>query len=309
MRKEYNIKRRFQISFQRGWNGARHEISLPGIVLGMMLIAVLGLFFLSLLYIFSLKATRNANQSLEKLKHENRLLREKLDFYSSAVDSIFQKLDSLEVKSTKLRQHPYYAGTGSVRETKIVDNSFVYDIYLDAAVNSLDNKLTRINENLRQAKQHPAGRKVASESALRQEENTPGIFPTFGRFTDGWGVRIHPFYRKLVFHYGLDIANKAGTPIYATSDGYVSEAGFDSEYGKLIKISHDYDYETRYGHLSNFLVNRGDKVKKGQIIGLMGSTGMSTGPHLHYEIRLAGTRVNPANYLNRIEEPVYYAKR
>jgi murein DD-endopeptidase MepM/ murein hydrolase activator NlpD len=84
---------------------------------------------------------------------------------------------------------------------------------------------------------------------------------------------------------------------------------YDPFYGKLIKISHGNNYETRYGHLNRFEVAIGDQVHKGQIIGQMGNTGMSTGPHLHYEVRINGTKVNPSRYLNRIENPSYYAKR
>lgn len=139
-------------------------------------------------------------------------------------------------------------------------------------------------------------------------DNGPSIYPTFGRLSDGWGTRLHPFYNRLAFHYGIDFANKIGTPIYATSDGEVILTGYDPEYGKLIKIKHSNNFETRYGHLYNFQVSIGDKVRKGQIIAMMGSTGMSTGPHLHYEVLQNGAKVNPANYLNRVDDAIYYAK-
>ncbi|MDZ4121672.1 MAG: M23 family metallopeptidase, partial [Candidatus Cloacimonadaceae bacterium] len=120
-----------------------------------------------------------------------------------------------------------------------------------------------------------------------------------------WGMRIHPVYRRMAFHYGMDFANEPGTPIYATAPGVVSYTGYESDYGKLRKISHEGGYETRYGHLYNFQVRAGDMVKRGQIIALMGNTGVTTGPHLHYEILVNGTKVNPSGYLNRLDDQVY----
>ncbi len=116
----------------------------------------------------------------------------------------------------------------------------------------------------------------------------------------GFGWRRDPFTRGYRFHQGLDLAGRIGTPIYATADGLVLDPYAKSSmggYGKVVVINHGFGYQTLYGHLSKILVKPGDKVKRGQIIGLMGSTGRSVGPHLHYEIHYKGTPVNPINYL------------
>ncbi|HDL02745.1 MAG TPA: M23 family metallopeptidase [candidate division Zixibacteria bacterium] len=128
-------------------------------------------------------------------------------------------------------------------------------------------------------------------------DHTPSIMPTRGYRTRGFGMKLDPFTGYKQFHAGIDIGNKTGTPIYATADGVVKFTGVSGGMGKLVKINHGYGYETRYGHLSKIKVKRGQKVRRGDLIGLMGSTGYSTGPHLHYEVLKNGKRVNPLEYI------------
>ena len=116
------------------------------------------------------------------------------------------------------------------------------------------------------------------------------------RISSGFSVRIHPVYRMNRFHYGIDFAAPQGTPIYATADGTVVAAGSFLSYGNYIKISHGYEYETAYGHLHSVGVRKGQKVFRGQIIGVVGNTGISTGDHLHYEVIYRDKPVNPINY-------------
>ncbi len=119
-----------------------------------------------------------------------------------------------------------------------------------------------------------------------------------GAFTSGYGVRSDPFQGRAAMHAGIDLSGPVGTPIYATADGIVSEAAWNSGgYGRLIKIDHGRGIETRYGHLSVFGVYPGQRVARGQIIGRMGSTGRSTGSHLHYEVRIDGRAVNPVPFM------------
>lgn len=112
----------------------------------------------------------------------------------------------------------------------------------------------------------------------------------------GYGRRIDPIYKTVKFHYGMDFSANTGTPVYATGDGTVTSSGWESGYGITIEIEHGFGYQTRYAHLSKAMVRRGTKVKRGEVIGLVGSTGKSTGPHLHYEVVNKGRKVNPVNY-------------
>lgn len=113
----------------------------------------------------------------------------------------------------------------------------------------------------------------------------------------GFGVRSDPFRGGRAMHAGVDIPGPIGTPIYATADGIVGRSGWVSGYGKLIEIEHGRGIQTRYGHLSNWAVTAGTRVKRGQLVGYMGSTGRSTGSHLHYEVRIDGRAVNPVPFL------------
>lgn len=118
-----------------------------------------------------------------------------------------------------------------------------------------------------------------------------------GWLSSPYGMRIDPFTGKLSFHPGIDFASKKGTPIMAVAAGVVDWAGWDGGYGNLVEINHGNGYQTRYGHNSKILVKVGQTVKKGQVIALMGSTGRSTGPHCHFEVRYHGRPVNPLKYV------------
>lgn len=116
-------------------------------------------------------------------------------------------------------------------------------------------------------------------------------------FTSAYGVRSDPFRGRAAMHAGIDLAGPIGTPIYATADGVVERAQWANGYGNLVELSHGKGINTRYGHLSKILVKAGQRVKRGDLIAKMGSTGRSTGSHLHYEVRLDGRAVNPIPFL------------
>jgi len=131
--------------------------------------------------------------------------------------------------------------------------------------------------------------------------------PTKGTVSSPFGPRTDPFTRKWAFHNGIDIAAAYKTPIYALQEGRVIFSGWDGGYGKCIVIDHNYpdipkipQVQTKYAHNSQNLVKKGDKVKRGQIIAYVGSTGRSTGPHLHFEVIYGGRPVNPIDYLYKL---------
>lgn len=126
---------------------------------------------------------------------------------------------------------------------------------------------------------------------------TPSLKPVTGWVTSRFGYRLSPFSGKAALHQGLDIASAPGTPVYAPADGVISFAGYDQGYGKLVSIDHGYGVVTRFGHNSQLYVVVGQKVKRGDVISATGSTGRSTGTHLHYEVRVNGLPVDPLNYI------------
>ena len=128
----------------------------------------------------------------------------------------------------------------------------------------------------------------------------PAIMPVSNKdlkkTASGYGTRIDPIYNTPKFHAGMDFSANVGTPVYVTGNGKVTQAGWDGLYGNSITIDHGFGYVTRYAHLSKIKVRRGQKVIRGEVIGEVGSTGKSTGPHLHYEVHVKGKVVNPVNY-------------
>ncbi len=125
----------------------------------------------------------------------------------------------------------------------------------------------------------------------------------------GFGWRTHPIYKTAEFHPGMDFAAPTGTEIYATGDGVVEQADAKAQgYGNHIVIDHGYGYKTLYGHMSKFAVKAGQKVKRGQLIGFVGSTGLSTAPHVHYEVIKSGDKVNPINFYYNDLTPEQYQK-
>lgn len=125
----------------------------------------------------------------------------------------------------------------------------------------------------------------------------PSLWPVNGVLRSSFGGRSDPFSGEGSFHTGVDLEAARGTPVHVTADGVITNAGWNSGYGKLVIVDHGNGIETYYAHLSQFLVVPGEEVERGQVIGLSGSTGHSTGPHIHYEVRLHGTPVNPYKYL------------
>jgi murein DD-endopeptidase MepM/ murein hydrolase activator NlpD len=128
---------------------------------------------------------------------------------------------------------------------------------------------------------------------------TPSIWPTFGWLTGTFGGRPDPFTGEPAFHQGLDISTEKGREVYATANGTVESAQYTGDYGNFIVVRHDFGLATRYGHLSRFSVKPGASVQRGDVIGYVGSTGRSTGAHLHYEILANGKLINPLQLLTQ----------
>lgn len=126
---------------------------------------------------------------------------------------------------------------------------------------------------------------------------TPNIRPAKGWITSRFGYRMNPFTGKAALHAGLDVAAAPGSPVYAPADGVVIFASYDESYGKLVSIDHGYGVTTRFGHNSQIYVHVGQRVNKWDVIAAVGNTGRSTGPHLHYEVRINGTPVDPGNFI------------
>lgn len=229
-------------------------------------------------------------QEIESLQNEAQQIRQQLDENAKALEDIKKIVGIKQSESTEKKEAPAAKPESSnTSQGKIDDVALqIESIKTSYAALSIDAMAQR---QVIDSAVAPVKKQVAFLSAK------PTIRPVDTRITATYGYRRNPFTnRGSEFHRGIDFAGAIGTPIKATGDGVVIFAGWQSGFGKVVIISHGYGYTTLYGHNSKLLVEQGDKVKKGQVISKMGSTGRSTGPHCHYEVRLNGATVNPAKY-------------
>ncbi len=138
---------------------------------------------------------------------------------------------------------------------------------------------------------------LAAEKKSSRWAATPSIWPVKGWVTSGFGPRVSPFTEKPAWHDGLDIGAAANAPVQAPAQGRVTAVGFDPKLGNLVKLDHGFGIETLYGHLAKALVKEGQRVKRGEVVGLVGSSGLATGPHLHYMVKVHGQALDPVKYI------------
>lgn len=181
----------------------------------------------------------------------------------------------------------------------------------DYLVNSVTKSLNRLyNRMVFQEKSYDSLQQLINRKAELLAA-IPAIQPVnnkdLERVASGFGYRIDPIYKIPKMHAGLDFTAPTGTPVYATADGVVSEASFNTGgYGNLVKVNHGFGYETYYAHLVRLKARAGQKVKRGEVVGWVGSTGKSTGPHLHYEVRKNGTPLDPIYFFYNDLSPEQY---
>jgi len=185
-----------------------------------------------------------------------------------------------------------YGGVNRYRRLERLDNA---DLVI-----STSKKLDKLGKEMYiQSKSYDDVERMV-KNKFKMLASIPAIMPIaikdFGRISAGFGWRMHPIYKTRKYHHGMDLTGKIGTPIYSTGDGVVIQARKERGYGRKIAISHGYGYKTIYAHLSGFNVKKGQKVKRGEVIGYLGNSGVSTGPHLHYEVRKNNITMNPLNY-------------
>jgi murein DD-endopeptidase MepM/ murein hydrolase activator NlpD len=244
--------------------------------------------FFSVQYFTSLSQTHE----LSKLRRENRELQTANEQFGKSVESLRTQLRTVEDRTRKLAiiagittlDEASQGGSGGIRNNEEPANPYRDDVdKMSFRSHSLQKDLNVLE------------RKFAAQS--RELSSTPSIAPVRGILTDGFGGRSDPFTGEPGQHNAIDISSAVGQPVRSPADGIVVKAEWANGYGNVIFISHGYGYSTRYGHLKNFAVRPGQRVRRGDVIGHVGSTGCSTGPHLHYEVRLNNNPVNPLAYI------------
>ncbi len=224
-------------------------------------------------------------EKFSAMEEEFSKIREKLSFYSEEFISMKDTIDSLKNSEVELKKLLSYETKEQIYEHVDTLDTGSVDIEL------LKGQIQKTMERVSDIKDYIQQQKDVYFS-------TPKGWPVGdGYISSAFGYRTHPKKKKREFHGGIDIASRSKAPVKATADGIVSFAGWSGGSGKLIVIEHGSGYTTCYGHNRKIMVKVGQKVKRGEAIALVGSTGNSTGPHVHYEIWIDGKRVNPRKYL------------
>lgn len=241
---------------------------------------------------------------LRRLRTENQAQKEQLLIFASKIDDLKQTIDRVTEFDAKLRvitnagDRPVAVVPGAGGPTPEDEASLAGS---GSDGNFLIEKIHRDLEELSVAARNEE-RSIQELSSFFQDQRsllaaTPSIWPTRGWITSNFGSRTSPFTGEPAIHEGLDIATGIGTWVKSSADGIVTFAGVKGGYGKIIIIDHGYGLSTRYGHLSEVHVTPGQRVRRGDRIGNVGNTGRSTGPHLHYEVRVNNLPVNPLRYI------------
>ncbi|MEA2693724.1 MAG: hypothetical protein QOJ16_3111 [Acidobacteriota bacterium] len=229
---------------------------------------------------------------LARLKRENEKLREVNQSFESSIKKLQGRLVDYEDRTRQLAivagvENLGAGGEAGVGGGTTLGEASAPDLAAMAAMDSRAQKL--------------AGRLDTVESKLEERvrwiSSTPAIAPVKGILTSGFGYRSDPMTGEQGIHQGVDIAAPAGQPIHASADGIVVRAGEVTGLGRAVYLAHGYGLVTRYGHMSRVDVHPGQRIKRGDVVGLVGNTGRSTGYHLHYEVRLDGAPVNPLGYI------------
>lgn len=235
--------------------------------------------------------TLSRTSELNRLKTQNHELQAANNQFSESIENLRSQLREVEERTRKL------AIVAGITPEDLQQPGGVGGARYDDIDTGWADEVDRMSFRSRRLQTDLSLLEGAFIEQHRLLSSTPSIAPVRGILTDGFGTRRDPFTGARAAHNGIDISTPTGKPIVAPADGIIAKANWASGYGKVVYISHGYGYSSRYGHLSRIAVKAGDKVKRGEVIGYVGSTGRSTGPHVHYEVRLNGKPVNPLEYI------------
>lgn len=226
------------------------------------------------------------------LRHDQDTLKKQYRQLQSSVNDTNQRLDSLQSLATEvamtygvLRYHP-----------AAFDQPDSLATPQDAFDRSVE-QYTFLKQNAALIAVSSGGLRLIPAMSFAESTYTPSIWPVLGHVTDAFGARLDPFSGEGAFHTGVDVATDYGAPVHATADGTVTLADNHAGYGRLVVVDHGFGITTWYAHLSAFSAIAGARVKRGEVIGYTGISGRSTGPHVHYEVRMNNAPVNPWRYM------------
>ena len=251
------------------------------------------------------------NREIKQLSTQYELIQNKLTQVELVLDDLQQRDDNIYrviFEADPIPKSIRKAGYGGVNRYKDLTGYNNSDLIISTA-----NKIDQITKQLYiQSKSFDDIIELA-KNKKDMLAATPAIQPVsnkdLSRMASGYGYRIHPIYKTRKLHTGMDFSAKTGTPIYATGNGKIEKVKKSRRgYGNYVIINHGYGYKTLYAHMSKYIVRKGQKVKRGDVIGYVGNTGMSMAPHLHYEVHKNGKKINPVNFYYNDLTPELYEK-
>ncbi|MGM9837370.1 MAG: M23 family metallopeptidase [Paludibacteraceae bacterium] len=256
------------------------------------------LFFLVFFLFFPSPREAQLTQQNKTLEAQLNLLNRQVDQMQLVMNDLTQRDENLYRVLFAAEPIPLNVRTGAVRKITYYDS--IARMTNSQIAADLTLKVDQLEKELYvQAKSYDELLQLAKQQEIRME-NIPAIQPVLNkdlkRTASGYGMRIDPVYHVRRFHAGMDFSAPTGTDVYATGNGKVAFVGWRQGYGNTVEIDHGFGYTTLYAHLYKSLVHQGQTVKRSDIIALVGSTGKSTGPHLHYEVRKNGNPVDPRNF-------------
>jgi septal ring factor EnvC (AmiA/AmiB activator) len=226
------------------------------------------------------------------LRHDQETLKKQYRDLQSSVKDTNQRLDSLQSLATEvamtygvLRYHP--------AAFDLTDSAVTPE---DAYDRSLE-QYEFLKRNAAVIAVSAGGMRLMPSMVFSDSNYTPSIWPVLGHITDSFGARLDPFSGEGAFHTGVDVAADYGAPVHATADGMIVDAGQHTGYGRVVIVDHGFGLTTWYAHLSSYAAVAGTRIKRGEVIGYTGISGRSTGPHVHYEVRMNNAPVNPWRYM------------
>ncbi|HEU4901282.1 MAG TPA: M23 family metallopeptidase [Flavisolibacter sp.] len=242
----------------------------------------------------------------KKLRSDNETLRYQLQRLNDRVQAIDQQMAGLEKRDNEVYRSIFEAqpipdSLRALQAEKAEEIAKVESMPERDLVFSIDTTIRTLKARIETQKKSYTQLVDLVKNKEQLLAATPAIQPVsnkdLNRIASGFGYRIDPVYKTIKLHAGLDFAAPQGTPIYATADGVVRESGFsDGGYGNHVVVNHGYGYETLYGHMVRIKARNGQRVKRGEVIGYVGSTGKSTGPHCHYEVHKGGQKLDPVYF-------------
>ncbi len=262
--------------------------------------------FLSTIFFFcDYIQVRKKSFELSQLRQETQDQRSKIHFFSSKIEDLEKQLSKLKDFDKRIRiianlekgqEATSFMGMGGPSPSDIRDKLRA-ERDEKGLIQQMRTDIERLNSEATSREESLSELEKLLQTKKEILIHTPSIWPIQGWVTSGFGFRTNPFTGLTQMHEGIDISNRVGTLILAPADGMISDIGSDWAHGKILVVSHGFGMTTRYSHLNKVLVRVGQKVKRGDQIAEVGMSGKTTGPHLHYEVRLNGIPVNPMRYI------------